>query len=76
MLHLQEYVYRAAEEFRAADNAGCPKSADAHREMACEFIHLIKCDGSQVSYRLLRARRLRALEPVAGAATSDLPVLA
>ena len=59
MSDVQKFVCRAADEFRAADCAISPQIALAHREIANELIELIKCDGNVVTYRMLRARRLR-----------------
>lgn len=52
-------VARAAEEFRAAERAATPQAAEAHRLLAAEYVHLIKCDGNVESYRFLRRRRER-----------------
>lgn len=57
---IQAYVCRAADEFRAADRAESPQAAEAHRLLALEFVHLIKCDGNLPAYSFLRQRRERA----------------
>ena len=57
---LQHYVCRAADEFRAADRAESPEAAEAHRLLALEFVHLVKCDGNLPAYSFLRRRRERA----------------
>ena len=59
-LDLRNYVCRAADEFRAADRAESPQAAEAHRLLALEFVHLIKCDGNLPAYSFLRRRRERA----------------
>lgn len=57
---IQTYVCRAADEYRAADRAESPEAAEAHRLLALEFVHLIKCDGNLPAYSFLRRRRERA----------------
>lgn len=65
---IQFYVARAADEFRAADRAASPQAAEAHRLLAAEYVHLIKCDGNVESYQILRRRReWRASNPAAKA---------
>lgn len=51
------YVARAADEFRAAERATNLQAAEAHRKLAAEYVHLIKCDGNVETYRFLRRRR-------------------
>ena len=53
-LNLEIYVCRAADEFRAAKRAEHPKAATAHRQLALEYVSLIKCDGDVHVYRMLR----------------------
>ena len=69
MEHLKRYVLRAADELRAAERAACPKAAEAHRLLAEEYMHLIRCDGSKVAYRRDREKR-----QAAGGPTLDVPI--
>ena len=56
-LNLETYVCRAADEFRAAKRAEHPQAAAAHRQLATEYVELIKCDGDTHRYRMLRKQR-------------------
>jgi hypothetical protein len=64
MRHLQDIVCRAADEFRAADDAATPEAAQAHLGLASELVHLIKCDGNMVSYRIGRRKRVTSAPEV------------
>ena len=56
MADLKFIVYRPADEFKAADAASEARVAEYRRAVAEELVKLIKLDGNEFTYRLLRKR--------------------
>jgi hypothetical protein len=72
MQDIRTYVCRAADEFRAADQAASPEAAKAHRLLAEEFVHLIRCNGNLIAYRASRDRREYASRATAPAPLASM----